>query len=112
MSCRGVTRAGRKCTLTAGSSLKEAEPLRRGCDYCLFHACPFAANPCLSKCPQPLEIIFLDLETTGVSVVDDRVVELAAVQILPGNLPGCSFSTTVWVETGILETRGQEAALN
>ena len=110
MSCCGVTRAGRKCTLTADSSLKEAEPLRRGSKYCLFHARPFAANPCLSECPQSLEIIFLDLETTGVSVVNDRIVELAAVQILPSNLPGCSFSTTVWVETDILEARGQEAA--
>ena len=110
MSCCGVTRAGRKCTLTAGSSLKEAEPLRRGGDYCLFHARPFATNPCFSECPQSLEIIFLDLETTGVSVVEDRVVELAAVQILPSNLTGCSFSTTVRVETDILEKRGQEAA--
>ena len=110
MSCCGVTRAGRKCTLTANSDLKEAEPLRRGSDYCLFHARPFATNPCFKECPQSLEIIFLDLETTGVSIVEDRVVELAAVQILPTSFPGCSFSTTVFVETDILETRGQEAA--
>ena len=110
MSCCGVTRAGRRCTLTTSSALKEAEPLRRGSDYCLFHARPFAANPCLSECPQSLEIILLDLETTGVSVVEDRIVELAAVQILPSNLPGCAFSATVFVETEIIETRGQEAA--
>jgi len=57
-----------------------------------------------------MEIIFLDLETTGVSVVEDRIVELAAIQILPSDLPGCAFSATVFVETDILETRGQEAA--
>jgi hypothetical protein len=110
MSCCGVTRAGRKCALTADSSLKEAEPLRRGGDYCLFHARPFAAKPCVSECPQALEIIFLDLETTGVSVVEDRIVELAAVQILPGGISGYSFSMTVFVESDILEARGQEAA--
>ena len=90
--------------------MKEAEPLRRGSDYCLFHARPFAAYPCVSECPQSLEIIFLDLETTGVTIAEDRIVELAAVQILPGNLPGCVFSATVFVETEILETRGKEAA--
>ena len=111
MACCGVTRAGRKCKLTADSTLKEAEPLRRGSDYCLFHARPFAANPCLSECPQSLEIILLDLETTGVSVVEDRIVELAAIQIpLAGNMPGRTFSTTVAVDNHILETRGQEAA--
>ena len=110
MSCRGVTRAGQRCTLTASSALKEAEPLRKGSDFCLFHSRPFAAHPCLGECPQALEIIFLDLETTGVSVVEDRIVELAAVQILPSNLPGFSFSTTVFVETDILEKRSQEAA--
>ena len=110
MSCRGVTRAGQRCALTASSALKEAEPLRKGSDFCLFHSRPFAAHPCLGECPQALEIIFLDLETTGVSVVEDRIVELAAVQILPSNLPGFSFSTTVFVETDILEKRSQEAA--
>ena len=29
MTCCGVTRAGRKCTLTTNSALKEAEPLRQ-----------------------------------------------------------------------------------
>ena len=110
MSCCGVTRAGRKCTLTASSALEEAEPLRRGADYCCFHARPFATNPCIEECPRSLEIVFLDLETTGVSIAEDRIVELAAVQILPTNFPGCSFSTTVFVDTEILETRGQEAA--
>jgi len=90
--------------------LKEAEPLRRGGDYCLFHARPFPTMPCSSDCPQALEIIFLDLETTGVSVVEDRIVELAAVQVLPGGISGCSFSTTVFVETDIVDARGQEAA--
>ena len=110
MSCRGVTRAGRKCGLTANSSLAEAGPLRKGGEYCLFHAQPFTTIPCLNNCPQSLEVILLDLETTGVSVVEDRVVEFAAVQISQRHLPGYVFSTTVFVEPNILETRGQEAA--
>jgi len=59
-----------------------------------------------------MEIIFLDLETTGVSVVEDRIVELAAVQMLPSSKsPGCVFSATVFVEAQLLETRGREASL-
>ena len=112
MSCCGVTRAGRKCTLTRDSALKEAEPLRRGGTHCLFHARPFTTIPCLSEHPQSIEILFLDLETTGVSVVEDRIVELAAVQVLPSSeFSGCSFSSTVFVETQLLEARGQEAEL-
>ena len=112
MACCGVTRAGRKCALTKDSALKEAEPLRRGGTHCLFHARPFITIPCLGECPRPIEVLILDLETTGVSVVEDRIVELAAVQVLPSSDSlGCSFSATVCVETQLLETRGQEAAL-
>ena len=111
MSCRGTTRAGRKCCLTSDSSFKEAEPLRRGGDYCLFHAQPFATIPCLTECPLSLEVIFLDLETTGVSILEDRVVELAAIQLhSTGDMLGCIFSTTVAVESNILDARGAEAA--
>ena len=45
----------------------------------------FATQPCLGECPQLLEIVFLELETTGVSVVEDRIVEFADVQILPSS---------------------------
>ena len=67
-----------------------ASPLRRGGDHCLFHARPFRTRPAANSIG-PLEILLLDLETTGVDVATDRVVELSAVQALergPGAFTG------------------------
>ena len=111
MACCGVTRAGRKCTLTSKSALKEADPLRKGGQYCAFHSRPCVMHACVIQRPHLMEVLFLDLETTGVDITKDRIVEFAAVQAFPnGTLPGLTFDTTVAVELSILETRGQEAA--
>jgi len=67
-------------------------------------------NPCLDRYPSSTEIILLDLETTGVSVTEDRIVELAAVQMLPNHMIGHTFSTSVFVDIDILTSRGQDAA--
>ena len=111
MACCGVTRAGRKCALTSKSALKEADPLRKGDQYCIFHAQPFVTHACMIQRPHVMEILFLDLETTGVDITRDRIVEFAAVQAFQNSiLPGLTFDTTVAVEPSILEARGQEAA--
>jgi len=86
-------------------------PLLLGAERCLFHARPFCTHP-IEDCPGPLEIVYLDLETTGTDISFDRAVELAAVQALPrGSVNGACFSTTISVDVEILETlRYQEAA--
>ena len=55
-----------------------AEPLRKGSPYCLFHTRPFATKPVCET--GPVVALYMDLETTGVDVVKDRVVEIAALQ--------------------------------
>ena len=113
--CCGLTRAGRPCSITSTSSFKDeqgrsvASPLRRGGDRCLYHAQPFSTHP--AELPLgPLEILFLDTETTGTDVATDRVVELSAVQAL-GRGPGASFSSVVAVDQDILSTqRARDAA--
>lgn len=110
-----MTRAGRPCSFTSASSFKDergrsvASPLRRGGDRCLFHAKPFTTRPAELH-GGPLEILFLDTETTGTDVATDRVVELSAVQALGCGIGAC-FSTVVAVEQEILSApRAREAA--
>ena len=70
--CRGVTRAGKRCSINSASQLTSdtgrpaAEPLRRGGDYCLFHAKTFCTIEVEERSHSQLIIILLDLETTGV----------------------------------------------
>lgn len=100
--CRGATRSGSRCSLTSESALLDergravAEPLRRGGDFCLFHARPF--------CSQAAElhgavVIFLDFESTGLDVARDRIVEIGAASA-NGNFstvvsPGISSTSAV-----------------
>ena len=56
-------------------------------------------------------IVFIfDLETTGVDITKDRIVEIAAVHAHGDIRMNCeSFSTTVRVDPDILKDRGEEA---
>ncbi len=80
--CRGTTRAGKPCSIAADCQLTNdsgrlvGEPLQRGGDYCLYHAKPFCTQPADAADASAI-VILLDLETTGVSVGCDRIVELA-----------------------------------
>ena len=114
-TCCGLTRAGRPCSLTSSSSIKDnkgrsaASPLRRGGDRCLFHAQPFSTHP-VTNLSEPLVILLLDLETTGVDATQDRIVEFSAIQALPTSV-GASFSTVVHVGAELLSTpRARQAA--
>ena len=86
-----------------------AAPLRRGSPLCLFHARPFSTRPaCVTG---PVVVLYLDLETTGVDVSRDRVVELAASQGQEAaHLPGANFAEVVHVSEGVRWTDGAQAA--
>lgn len=116
MRCVGVTRAGRRCTLTADSNLRDdagrlvAGPLRRGGPFCVFHAMPCQTIAAAPPGDSIVLVFFLDLETTGIDVGLDRVVEIAATQAVGSSeTVGVSFATTVHVERSIFEARGMEA---
>ena len=89
LRCSGVTRKGTQCSITSCSRLTDecgrlvAEPRRLGGNYCRFHA-------------RPALIFFLDLETTGVDVASDQIVETACCHA-PSDprCPGACFSTVV-----------------
>ncbi len=55
-------------------------------------------------------VFMIDLETTGVDIVSDRIVEIAAVHAHNDcRMKAECFSTTVRVDPTILQSRGQEA---
>ena len=116
--CCGITRAGRPCSIDSACKLTDdcgrlvAEPLRYGGDYCIFHAKPFVTRPAQNdRRDRQCIVVFLDLESTGVNIFEDRVVEIAAVHAPQDpRLFGGSFSTTVNVDTNILKERGAAAA--
>ena len=115
--CHGVTRTGKRCSITSTSQLTNdsgrlaADPLRRGGDYCLFHAKPFCTKEVEERSDRQLVIILIDLETTGVDITQDRIVEMAALHVpADPRFHGSSFSTIVRVDESILEERGEAAA--
>ena len=114
--CKAITKAGKQCSVTSNSSWIDndgrvvAEPLRRGGDFCALHAKPFCTKATKVDDFERLLIFILDLETTGVNVTKDRIVEVAAVQAHGDARMSCGcFSTTVQVDPDILKERGEEA---
>ena len=92
-----------------GAGRSVAAPLCRGSSFCLFHAVPFSTRP--ARLTGPVVVIYLDLETTGVDVSRDRVVEIAATQGVDSpHMPGASYAEVVYVPEEILGTAGAQAA--
>ena len=101
--------------MTPGSSMVDAAgrsvaaPLRKGSSFCLFHAVPFSTKPV--RPTGPVVVIYLDLETTGVDVSRDRVVEIAATQSFDSaHMPGACYAEVTCVPEEILRTPGAQAA--
>jgi hypothetical protein len=93
--CEGITRAGRRCTVTAKSDFRDsvgrlvAGPLRQGSRVCLLHLELFCTEHV--SAPEDFLVFFLDLETSGLNVLHDEVLEIA----LTADPSGAQFATTV-----------------
>ena len=73
--------------IDAASQKLVCEPLKRGGRHCLFHACLFCVKPSVLG---DAIIVFFDLETTGLSVLTDHIVEIGCV-----DAKGVVFTTVV-----------------
>ena len=93
--CCGITRKGVRCSITATSRLTDdrgrliGAPLLHGGNYCRLHARLFCAIPATGFVGSAV-VLLLDLETTGVDVASDQIIEFAAFDIR-----GAAFSTVV-----------------
>ena len=94
VQCCGVTRSGRRGSIACTSLMVDAlsgnlvaEPLKRGGSHCLYHAVYFCAREVVV---QDTVVVFLDLETTGLSILTDNIVEIGVV-----DEHGATFSTVV-----------------
>ena len=92
--CCGVTRSGKRCSITSTSPVVDAlsgklvsEPLTRGGSHCLYHAVYFCARAI--AVPDAV-VVFIDLETSGLSILTDNIVEIGVVDEC-----GATFSTVV-----------------
>ena len=95
VQCEGITRAGRRCAVTAKTDFRDgagrlvAEPLRQGSRVCLFHLELFCTVPV--SAPDDFVVFFLDLETSGLDVLHDEVLEIA----ITAHVSSAQFATTV-----------------
>ena len=94
--CEAITKAGRRCAITATSTLKDdhgrciAEPLRCGGRTCAIHLELFYAQPC-PLCESDVCIFWLDFETSGLDVLHDEILEVALTE----DRSNAQFATTV-----------------
>ena len=101
--CRGVTRAGRRCTIRSDCNVKDssgravAEPLRRGGTHCIFHATLFCSTPAAAT---DALLFYLDLETTGLNIGSDEIVEFGVIA------DGCGAIYSTVVHPRLLPTPG------
>lgn len=93
--CEATTRSGQRCSITEATTLTDratgvrvSDPLRLGARFCFYHMQFFVSKPPLAL--DDIELVVLDLETTGLSITRDRIVEIAAL-----DMHGAAFATVV-----------------
>ena len=85
---QGICRSGKRCSISAGSKLKDADgrlvcsPLDLGGALCLYHLSLFVTHPAAAD---EAIVCFLDLETSGLSVLDDCIVEIGCLAMSGGS---------------------------
>lgn len=96
--CEALNKAGNPCGITStslartGAGELAAEPLLQGGARCLYHARWFVTKPARdAQCGQPLLLVYIDLETTGLSLRSAEIVEIGALAAHSG----AAFSTVV-----------------
>ena len=95
VQCEGITRAGRRCAVTTKSDFRDsagrlvAGPLRQGSRVCLLHLELFCTEVVSAR--DDFIVFFLDLETSGLDVLHDEVLEIAVT----ADPSGAQFATTV-----------------
>ena len=96
LQCEAATRSGSRCSITAASRLRDsygrlaAAPLTRGGRHCAFHTPTFAHAP-VHRPVGDVVVVYIDLETSGLDVLADEILEVAAA----ASCPDAFFSTTV-----------------
>jgi len=92
--CEGLCRNGKRCSITASNDMRDgqgilvASPLLAGSARCVFHMQTFVKKSMLKD--EDCVVVFVDLETSGLSIIRDRIVEIGAF-----SLDGLPFSTLV-----------------
>ena len=82
LQCAGLTRAGKRCSITDDCNMKDAngafiaEPLKNGAPYCKLHLRIFCARPAYVEDPL---LFYLDFETTGLDILRDNIVEIGVL---------------------------------
>jgi DNA polymerase III epsilon subunit-like protein len=95
VQCEGTTRAGSRCAVTDKANFRDgagrfiAEPLRRGSRTCLYHLDLFCTMPV--SVSRDFVVLYLDLETSGLDVLHDEVLEIA----ITADVSNAQFATTV-----------------
>ena len=91
--CQGITKFGKRCSITSKSDMKDngrlvCEPLLNGCKFCLYHTVIF--NHFHVKVDDAI-VVYLDFETTGLDVMEHNIVEIGLVE----HSSSAVFSTVV-----------------
>ena len=95
--CQALNKAGRPCGITSASQALDssgclaAGPLLRGGSRCSFHARWFCTAPLEGPLATPPLVIYVDLETTGLSLATDEIVEIGIL----ADASRAAFSTVV-----------------
>ena len=93
--CSGLTRGGARCKITSDSKVKDKHgrlaslPLQLGGQFCLFHA-RVLHELALPDGRVDFALFYIDLETDGLDVFRDNIVEIAAL-----SAGGAPFSSLV-----------------